>query len=76
MKTYRLYLSLVLLAMALFSSCSSLGKEGVKDILSLPVYPIETMEQYNQQELITRNPWEFHRIFGIFFLSCYSAGFF
>lgn len=68
MKTYRLYLSLALLAMALFSSCSSSGKEGVKDILSLPVYPIETMEQYNQQELITRNPWEFHRIGDNFFV--------
>ena len=68
MKTYRLYLSLVLLAMALFSSCSSSGKEGVKDILSLPVHPIETMEQYNQQELITRNPWEFHRIGDNFFV--------
>ena len=68
MKTYRLYLSLALFAMGLFSSCSSSGKEEVQDIQSLPVHPIETMEQYNQQELITRNPWEFHRIGDNFFV--------
>lgn len=62
MKTYRLYFSLALFAMGVFSSCSSSGKEGMKDIMSMPVHQIETMVQHNQQELITGNPWEFHRV--------------
>lgn len=65
---YRLYFFLVLFAMAVFSSCSSSGKEGMKDILSFPVYPIESSVQYNQEELITRGPWEFHRIGDNFFV--------
>ena len=68
MKTYRLYLSLVLLAMVVFSSCSSTGNGKMKDIMSLPVHPVENMVQYNQQELITGGPWEFHRIGEHFFV--------
>ena len=67
MKTYRLYLFLALLAMGVFSSCSSSENGGMKDIMSLPVHSIETV-QYNQQELITRKPWEFHRIGDNFFV--------
>jgi hypothetical protein len=35
--------------------------------MSLPVQVLETV-QYNQQELITRGPWEFHRIGDNFFV--------
>ena len=66
MKTYNF--SLVLLAMGLFSSCSYSEKDGIKDILSMPVYQIETMVQHNRQELITGSPWEFHRIGDNFFV--------
>ena len=68
MKVYRLYLSLAFLAMGVFSSCSSSETKGIKDIMSLPVHPIESSEQYNKQELITRIPWEFHRIGDNFFV--------
>ena len=68
MKAYRLYLSLALFAIGVFSSCSSSEEKGMKDIISLPVHPIETMVQYNQQELITGDPWEFHRIGDKFFV--------
>ena len=66
MKTYNF--SLVLLAMVVFSSCSSSGNGGMKDIMSLPIHVIESSEQYNQQELITGGPWEFHRIGDHFFV--------
>ena len=56
------------LAMAVFSSCSSSETKGIKDIMSLPVHTIESSEQYNKQELITRKPWEFHRIGDNFFV--------
>lgn len=68
MKTYGLYLSLALLAMGVFSSCSSSEKDGMKDILSMPVHQIKTMVQHNRQELITGSPWEFHRIGDNFFV--------
>ena len=56
------------MAMAVFSSCSSSGKDGLKDIMSLPVYSMENMVQYNHPELITGNPWEFHRVGDNFFV--------
>ena len=68
MKIYRLYFFLVLLVMCVCVSCSSSGKGGMKDILSLSVHEIENMVQYNQQELITGSPWEFHRIGDNFFV--------
>ena len=68
MKTYRLYIFLAFFAMATFSSCSSSGKSGLKDIMSLPVYSMENMVQYNHPELITGNPWEFHRVGDNFFV--------
>ena len=68
MKTYRLYFSLALLVMVFFYSCSLSKKEGMKDLMSLPVHVIESSVQYNQQELITGNPWEFHRIGDNFFV--------
>ena len=68
MKTYRLYLSLVFLAMVVFSSCSSSENGGMKDIMALPVHEIENMVQYNQQELITGYPREFHRVGDNFFV--------
>ena len=68
MRTYRLYLSFAFLVMVIFSSCSYSDKDRMKNIMSLPVHVIESSVQYNQQELITGNPWEFHRIGDNFFV--------
>lgn len=39
----------------------------MSDILSLPEYPIEAV-QYNKEEIISKAPWEFHRIGENFFI--------
>ena len=67
MKKYRpIFLSVLVIAV-IVSACTSSEKKHKADILALKSYPIHT-EQYNKQELITRYPWEFHRIKDNFFV--------
>lgn len=66
MKKYRL-LSLVVVALLCFiMSCSS-DKEKMMDILSLPEHSIKAV-QYNKDEIVSKNPWEFHRVGEHFFV--------
>ena len=66
MKRYRLLSLLVISMSCFFISCFS-DKKSMSDILSLPVHSIEAV-QYNKDEIISKSPWEFHRIGDNFFV--------
>lgn len=61
MLKYRLQSSLATMVLCLFVSCSSPKQEGMKDIMKLPTYSVEGVK-FNQEEIISGNAWEFHRV--------------
>ena len=63
----RLQFSLAATVLCLFASCSSSKQEGMKDITLIPTYKVEGVK-YNQEEIVARNAWEFHRIGENFFI--------
>ena len=66
-RKYRLQFSLALAISCLIVSCSSSKQEGMKDISQLPTYQVMGVK-YNQDEIVSRHSWEFHRIGDNFFI--------
>ena len=65
---YRLNLSSIILLFGIMFSCSSSDKKGgMKSLDKLPVHTIHA-KQYNKNEIISRIPFEFHRVGDHFFL--------
>ena len=64
----RLNLSFIILSFGIMFSCSSSDKKG--GMMSLDRLPVHTIhaEQYNKDEIISRIPFEFHRVGNHFFL--------